>query len=87
MSKTVNLKDKQQVEQKFPNEATVSGEKRQMNQDNHFEGMEKEMIAKKYVQYCVISELMNQVLDLPLTATLDEFAHRIQDLLIASKTV
>lgn len=85
--KVVNLQDQKQVEEAFPIEADVTGQVRKMNQDNHFEGLEKEMIAKKYVQYCVISELMNQVLDLPLTATLDEFAHRIQDLLIASKTV
>lgn len=75
------------MEKAFPNEATVEQFKRAMNQDNYFEGMEKEEIAKRYVQYCVISEIMNQVLGLPITATLDEFAHRIQDLIIASKTV
>lgn len=87
MSKTINLQDQKEIEKHFPNEAKLEGEKRDLNQDNHFEGMEKEQIAKRYVQYCVISELMNQVLDLPLTATLDEFAHRIQDLMIAAKTV
>lgn len=86
-AKVVNLQDQQQVEKMFPNEGTVTGEVRQMNQDNYFQEMEKEEIAKRYVQYCVISELMNGVLGLPITATLDDFAHRIQDLLIASKTV
>lgn len=86
-AKMINLSNKGEVEKAFPNEAKVTGEKREMNQDNYFEGMEKEEIAKRYVQYCVISELMNGVLGLPLTATLDDFAHRIQDLLIAAKTV
>lgn len=83
----MNLQDQKELEEAFPNEAKVESVRREMNQDNYFQEMEKEEIAKRYVQYCVISELMNGVLGLSITATLDEFAHRIQDLLIASKTV
>jgi len=76
------------IEEQFPNpgELTIP-EERKMNEDNHFQNHEKEMIAKKYVQMSVLFEYLNEVLELPPESTIEIFGVRVRDLIIASRSI
>lgn len=75
----------EQIRKKFPNEAQKNGGKRrEFNQDNYFAHLEIELARKKYLQFSVLMELLNEVLGLGRHASLDEFGSRIRDLVIAS---
>lgn len=69
----------------YPNEAKfVNGEKRTVNEDNHFKGHDVEVIRKKYLKFTVFMESLNDVLELDRFATVDQFAKRIVDLVHAA---
>ena len=75
----------QTLKQKFPNEAVMNGgKKREFNQDNYFRDLDIELARKKYLQFSVLMEYLNEVLGLGRHASMDEFATRIRDLVIAS---
>lgn len=72
-------------EEKYPNPATFKkGVKRDFNQDNYFADLDIEIARKKYLQFSVLMELLNEVMGLGRHSSLEEFAHRIKDLVIAS---
>jgi len=62
----------------------AGGKKRDFNQDNYFASMDIEETRKKYLQFSVFMEALNNVLGLNRHSSMDEFAHRIRDLIIAS---
>jgi len=45
--------------------------------------MPLEVVRKKYVQFSVLMEITNDLLGLPRTATVEQFANRIRDLVYA----
>lgn len=70
---------------KFPNGATMKGgRKRDFNQDNFFAHLEIELARKKYLQFSVLMEYLNEVLGLGRHSSIDEFSMRIRDLVIAA---
>lgn len=72
--------------EKFPNEAAVSaGQTQEVHENNHFRNHELEVIRKKYVRFSILMELLNDDLELPITATVEQFAHRIRDLVYAQQ--
>lgn len=74
------------ITEKFPNEASVTaGEKVDVHENNHFKNHELEIIRKKYVRFSILMELLNDDLELPKTATVEQFAHRIRDLVYAQQ--
>jgi len=80
--KTVNHKD---LAEQYPTEAQVLETRRnQMNPDNHFRNHSKDEIAKRYVQMHVLMEYVNQCLELPPAATVEQLARRIHDLVYAN---
>lgn len=82
MSKNKKLTDQ------YPNEGQVdTGQKREMNEDNHFKDHPKDEIAKKYMQFTVHMESLNNVLELDHTTTIEQFSFRIRDLIYASETI
>lgn len=88
MTKTIKLKRKSPVDQ-YPNEALIEDAPvaRELPQDNYFEKHEKAIIAKKYLQFTVYMEALNEVLELENTANIESFAFRIRDLVLASQTI
>lgn len=74
------------IAEKFPNEARVtSGEKVEVHENNHFKNHELWDVRKKYVRFSILMEYLNEVLELPQTATVDQFAHRIRDIVYAQQ--
>lgn len=74
------------VVDQFPNEATVTdGHKVAVHENNHFKNHDLEIIRKKYVRFSILMELLNDDLELPKTATVEQFALRIRDLVYAQQ--
>jgi len=68
--------------EKFPNEAKVGdGEARLVHENNFFKDHETAVIKKKYLQFTVFMEALNEVLELDRYATVETFARRIQHLI------
>jgi len=68
--------------EKFPNEAKVgNGEARTVHENNYFANHENAVVKKKYLQFTVFMEAMNEVLELDRYATVEVFARRIQHLI------
>lgn len=72
------------LNQKFPSEAQMNGRKRTFNQDNYFANIDIDEARKKYLQFSVLMEYLNTVLGLGRHASMDEFATRIRDLVVAA---
>lgn len=83
---TVKLpRSKNKLEEQFPQEAEVITEgARQMNEDNHFRNHDVSIIRKKYLQFTVYMEALNEVLELPREATVEQFSRRIHDIVLAT---
>lgn len=78
--------DEAHIVEKFPNDASVTaGQKVDVHENNHFQNHELEVIRKKYVRFSILMELLNDDLELPKTATVEQFAHRIRDLVYAQQ--
>lgn len=71
---------------KFPNEARVTqGTPVEVHENNHFKDHDLEIVRKKYVRFSILMELVNDDLELQKTATVEQFAHRIRDLVQAQQ--
>jgi len=69
----------------FPNTGVLEETtKNEMNPDNYFQNMEVEIIRKKYLQFTVYMEALQDVLGLDRYATIDQFAHRVRDIVLAT---
>lgn len=80
-----NKKTKTLVEQ-FPNEGKQTSQKeRTLHEDNHFQNHSQDEVRKKYLQWMVISEYMNQILELPHNSTFQELGNRAYQLFQANK--
>jgi len=67
--------------ERFPNEGYVgNGQERQLPENNYFTDHEDAQIKKKYLQFTVFMEALNQVLELDRYATVETFAIRIRHL-------
>jgi len=74
------------IVEQFPNEARVTpGEKVEVHENNHWKNHELEVVRKKYVRFSILMELLNDDLELPKTATVEQFALRIRDLVYAQQ--
>lgn len=81
-------KKRKSLNDQYPNEGTVNhGTPREMNEDNFFMNHSKESIAKKYMQFTVHMEALNETLELDNNVTLEIFALRVRDLIYAANTV
>jgi len=77
-----------EILEKYPNEAVVvQSEPRSGNDDNYFLHLEKEEVAKKYIQMNVLLSFLTEVLELDDKATIEHMAFRIRDLSIRSKSI
>jgi len=87
VTKLPRTKEAEALLEKFPNEAVLKDELQanETNPDNYFQNMEIELIRKKYIQFTVYLEALYEVLELSRLSTVDQFAHRIRDIVIASK--
>jgi len=69
----------------FPNPGVLEDTtKNEMNPDNYFQKMEVEIIRKKYLQFTVYMEALQDVLELDRYASIDQFAHRVRDIVLAT---
>lgn len=69
------------IEDKYPNVAKVGdGIPLDVQENNYFKDHEKEIVVKKYLQFTVFMEALNEVLELDRYATVDTFARRIAQL-------
>jgi len=74
------------IVEKYPNEARVTeGQKVEVHENNHWKNHDLEVIRKKYVRFSILMELLNDDLELTKTATVEQFAHRIRDLVYAQQ--
>jgi len=79
-------KTEKSITEQFPNEATITaGEKVEVHENNYFKNHELDIVRKKYVKFSVLMEIVNDDLELPQTATVEQFAHRIRDLVFAQQ--
>jgi len=68
--------------EKFPNGATIKDfREAEVHENNHFKDHEIEQVAKKYLQFTVYMEALNEVLELDRYATVEQFARRIAHLI------
>lgn len=82
----VHKKPTQTLVEKFPNEGKQTSRKeRNLPEDNHFRNHSQDEVRKKYLQWMVISEYMNQILDLPSNSTFQELGNRAYQLFQANK--
>lgn len=82
----VHKNSRRKTAEQFPNEGkTVSQNERNLPEDNHFRNHSQDEIRKKYLQWMVISEYMNQILELPVNATFQELGNRAYQLFQANK--
>lgn len=58
-----------------------------MHESNHFRNLTDEEIRKRYLQFSVFMEQVNNTLGLDRYATVDQFAARVNDLVTAASTV
>lgn len=73
------------LEKRFPHEVKFGkGEEREMNPDNHFTGRDVNDVRKKHLQFSVLMEYLNQVLELDRHVSVENFAIRIRDLIVAA---
>jgi len=80
-----NHKPQEGLSDQYPNEATISDVRENpMNPDNHFQHTDVEVIRKKYLQFTVYMEALQDVLELDRFATIDQFAHRVRDIVLAT---
>lgn len=85
IKKAKTVKEIIDIEEKYPNEAKFTGgEQMKVNQDNHFINHDLDEIRKKYIKFTVYMEALNEVLELHRTASVEEFAVRIRDIVIAA---
>jgi len=89
LHKVQQLKNKEgaTLEEQFPNDAKLSkGKKAEVHENNHFKNHPLEDVKKKYVRFSIFMEILNDALELdPKTATIEQFAHRIRDLVYAQQ--
>lgn len=83
--KVVHNKSKQHeeatLEEKYPNVAQVGdGSPSDVQENNYFKDHEVEQIMKKYLQFTVFMEALNDILELDRYATVETFARRIAHL-------
>lgn len=70
------------LDEKYPNEAQVlEGQKLDVQENNYWKNHELEQIKKKYLQFTVFIEAINEVLELDRYATVETFARRIAELI------
>ena len=70
----------------FPNVATFGeGQKQDVHENNYFKDMPLDEVHMRYVKFSVFMEETNKALDLPNTATIEQFAHRIRDIVYAQQ--
>jgi len=82
MKRKNNQHEEATIIEKFPNEGKVgNGEARTVQENNYFADHENAVIKKKYLQFTVFMEAMNEVLELDRYATVETFARRIQHLI------
>lgn len=71
-------------EQQFPNEAKLKGQVSEVHENNHFRDFPVEECRKRHINFSVLMHYVNAELDLPREATVEQFAHRIRDLIYAA---
>lgn len=63
--------------QKHPNEGVVTAkEVREAAEENYWQGRELGELRKKYIQFNVLMELVQEVLELPVGSTFDQLGRR-----------
>jgi len=73
------------VEQ-FPNVGTFGpGQPQEVHENNYFKDMPLDEVHMRYVKFSIFMEETNKALDLPNTATVDQFATRIRDIVYAQQ--
>lgn len=89
MKKKLNgIQEAETLEENYPNEATFKkGSDRNTSEENYFRDHDVELVRKKYIQFTVYMEAMNQVMELGLNASVEDFAFRIRDLVEAAQKV
>jgi len=73
--------------EQFPNEGIIQdGSVSEVHENNYFKDMPLEEVRNRYVKFSVFMTEVNQALDLENhTATIDQMAHRIRDLVYANQ--
>jgi len=82
----IDLNNDKEVAEQFPNQAVIANSKaRAMPENNFFINHSVEDIRKKYLQFTVFMEQLNNVLELDRFASVEQFANRIRDIVIADQ--
>lgn len=87
MSKTIKLpRNSKPLEEQYPNEGTITEIRAEdVHENNYFKGRDIEEMRKKYVKFSILMEAVNETIELPNSATVEQFANRIRDLIYAQK--
>jgi len=76
------------LDSEFPNPGVKKNVKEvDVHESNYFVKTPKMEIRRKYMQYSVFMEAINNTLGLPITSSLDDFAKRVNDLIEAARKV
>lgn len=80
-------KQPKELKDQFPNEAKLDAEKEEVQENNYFKEFDKQLLQKKYLQFTVYMEAVNDVLELSRESTVEQFAKRVHDLVMATQEI
>jgi len=58
--------------------------KADVHENNYFKGFPPDDLKKRYLQFSVFMEQVNNTLDLTREATIDQFSRRVHDIVMAN---
>lgn len=74
--------------EQFPNPGIVTEQHEvKVHENNYFKNHQAEDIRKRYMQFSVFMEQLNNTLGLDRSATVEQFASRVHDLVMAAAKV
>jgi len=81
----MKLAHKQSMSEKYPNQGTtIETEQREVPEENHWQNHDEELIKKKYLQFMVMIEYLNNVLELPMDSKMSDLMKRSHDLYLVN---
>jgi len=80
-----NLKRSNDPKKDYPNPGMVHEQKvLDVHENNHFKNHSPDDLRKRYLQFTVFMEQLNFILELKRDATVEQFATRVHDLVMAA---
>lgn len=85
MNKKSNNQTDQQLLDQYPNEGKIKDIRRaKVQENNYFKNHPEDELRKRYLKFNAFMETMYETLELPRNATMEQFAQRVYDIVMAA---